>query len=132
MGTFWGGMSFFRWPLSLCLLFILILGLRVALKLYRQGAVPEPRAKAWLNGILAWGFLSLLTEIIGWVTGIILALQATEAAGIVRGTIIAPGIKLSLLSLGWGGVFCCLAVFLWFVLQLRWGALQTAEAKANP
>jgi hypothetical protein len=132
MGPFWDGMSFFRWPLSLCLLFVLILALRTALKLYRQGATAEPRVKGWLNGILAWGFLALMTGIHGWVTGIILALQATEAAGIVRGTIIAPGIKLSLLSLGWGAVFCGLAVFLWLILQLRWGALQAAQVEASP
>jgi hypothetical protein len=132
MGTFWGGMSFFRWPLSLCLLFVLILGLRAALRLYRPGATAEPKAKGWLNGILAWGFLALLTGIIGWVTGIILAFQAIEAAGVVQGTLIAPGIKLSLLSLGWGAVFCGLAVFLWFVLQLRWQALHTTPAEANP
>ena len=131
MGPFWEGMSFFRWPLSLCLLFILILALRTALKLYRQGATAEPRAKGWLNGILAWGFIALMTGIVGWVTGIILALQAVEAAGVVQGTLLAPGMKLSLLSLGWGAVFCGLAVFLWLLLQLRWGALQAVAPEAG-
>jgi hypothetical protein len=125
-------MGFFRWPLSLCVVFILILWLQAAIKLYRQGATAEPRAEGLLNGILAWGFLALLTGIIGWVTGIVLALQATEAAGIVRGTIIAPGIKLSLVSLGGGALFCALAVFLWFLLQLKWARLQAAGGEASP
>jgi hypothetical protein len=115
--------------MAICFLVVLLLGLWSALKLFRQGATSELRTKAWLDGILAWGGLAFLSGILGSVSGILLALQSIEAAGAVRSTLIAPGIKMTLLSMGFGAMILGFAVFLWYVLQLRWRLLQAAVAE---
>lgn len=129
MGSNWEAIGFFRWPISFCFLIVLVLGFLTAVKLYRPGATAEPRTKAWLDGILPWGFLAFLAGILGSVTGIILALQSIEAAGAVRATLIAPGIKMTLLSMAFGTMICGFAVLLWYVLQLRWRLLEAARAE---
>jgi hypothetical protein len=130
MGLIWEEMGFFRWPISLCFVVLVALGLWSALKLYRPGASPELRTKAWLDGVLVWGFLAFLFGILGAVIGIIITFQDIEAAGAVRPTVIAPGIKTVLLSSGFGTMALGFAVFCWFILQLRWRLLQADAAEA--
>ena len=79
---------------------------------------------------LVWGFLAFLTGILGGVVGIIFSFQAIEAAGAFVGTAIAPGAKMTLLSLGFGTMICGCAVVLWYSLQLRWRLLQAASEEA--
>ena len=62
MGPSWEGLGFFRWPLALCFLFILFLTLKSALKLFRPGASADLSTKAWLDGILTWGWLALVIQ----------------------------------------------------------------------
>jgi len=126
MGSIWESAGFFRWPISLCFAVTIILGLWSALKLYGPGASPELRTKAWLDGVLTWGFLAFLFGILGAVIGFITTFQDIEAAGVVRPTVIAPGIKTVLLSSGFGTMSLLFAVFLWYILQLRWRLLQAA------
>ena len=132
MGSNWEAMGFLRWPMTFCFLVVVLLGLWCSLRLFRPGAVPELRTKAWLDGILAWGCLAFLGGILGAVIGIIFAFQAIEAAGAIRATAIAPGLKMTLLSLGFGTMILGFAVLLWYVLQLRWRLLQATLAEANP
>jgi hypothetical protein len=132
MGSNWEAIGFLRWPMTFCFLVVVLLGLWSALKLFRPGASSELGTKAWLDGILVWGFLAFLSGILGGVIGVILAFQSIEAAGAVRGTAIAPGAKMTLLSLGFGTVILGFAVLLWYVLQLRWRLLQAASAEAKP
>jgi len=112
-----------------CFLIVLLFGLLSALKLYRSGAAPDLRTKALLDGILPWGALAFLAGILGAVMGIILALQSIEAAGAFRATAIAPGIKMTLLSMAFGTVICGFAVLLWYILQLRWRLLEAVQAE---
>jgi len=129
MGANWEAIGFFRWPMSLCFFLVVLLGLWSALKLFRPEASPELRLKAWLDGVLVWGFLAFLNGILGGVVGIILSLQAVEAAGAFQGTAMAPGIKMTLLSIFFGTLILGLAVLLWYVLQLRWRFLQAEETR---
>lgn len=131
MGSNWEAIGFFRWPMSLCFLMAVLLGLWSALKLYRPGASPELRTRAWLDGVLVWGFLAFLNGILGGVVGIILSLQAVEAAGAFLGTAMAPGVKMTLLSILFGTMILGFAVLVWYVLQLRWRLLQAAEVEAE-
>ncbi|MGD2120956.1 MAG: MotA/TolQ/ExbB proton channel family protein [Gemmatimonadota bacterium] len=131
MGSNWDAIGFFRWPITFCFLIVLLLGLLTTLKLYRGGASAEFRTKVWLDGILPWGLLAFLGGILGSVTGIVLALQSIEAAGAVRPTLIAPGIKQTLLSMAFGTVICGFAVLLWYILQLRWRLLEAAQAEGE-
>ena len=132
MGSNWEAMGFSRWPMSICFVVVVILGLWSALKLFRPGALPDLRTKAWLDGVLVWGFLAFLTGILGAVIGIILTFQSIEAAGAIRPTLIAPGAKMVLLCSGFGTMTLGFAVFLWFILQLRWRLLQAALADTEP
>jgi len=132
MGPNWEAMGFSRWPMSICFAVVVILGLWSALKLFRPGALPDLRTKAWLDGVLVWGFLAFLTGILGAVIGIILTFQSIEAAGAIRPTLIAPGAKMVLLCSGFGTMTLGFAVFLWFILQLRWRLLQAALADTKP
>ncbi|MFC1574775.1 MotA/TolQ/ExbB proton channel family protein [Gemmatimonadota bacterium] len=109
----------------------MILGLWSALQLFRPGASPKLRTKAWLDGVLVWGFLAFLNGLLGAVVGIILMFQAIEAAGAIRTTVMAPGIKQTLLDMGFGTMTLGFAVFFWFVLQLRWRLLKAAAADAE-
>jgi hypothetical protein len=112
-----------------CFLIVLLFGLLSVLKLYRSGAGPDLRTKALLDGILPWGALAFLCGILGAVMGIILALQSIEAAGAMRPTLIAPGIKMTLLSTAFGTLICAFAILLWYILQLRWRLLEAAQAE---
>ena len=131
MGSNWEAIGFTRWPMSFCFVLLAILGLWSALKLFRPGALPDLRTKAWLDGVLVWGFLAFLIGLLGAVIGIILVFQSIEAAGAVRPTVMAPGIKVTLLSSGFGTMTFGFAVFFWFILQLRWRLLQAALADAE-
>jgi hypothetical protein len=126
MGSNWEAIGFFRWPMSFCLLLVLFLWLRSAISLYGGSGKAVPTTKAWLDGVLAWGFLAFLNGILGSVTGIILALQSIEAAGGFRGTLVAPGIKMTLLSMFFGTAVCGVAVLLWYTVHLRWHRLNGA------
>jgi hypothetical protein len=129
MGSNWEAMGLFRWPMLFCFLVVLFLGLMSALKLYRGGATPDLRTRALLDGILPWGALAFLSGILGGVMGIILALQSVEAAGGFLATAIAPGVKMTLLSLAFGTFVCGFAVLSWYILQLRWRLLEAAQAE---
>ncbi len=131
MGSNWEAIGFTRWPMSFCFVLLAILGLWSALKLFRPGALPDLRTKAWLDGVLVWGFLAFLNGLLGAVVGIILMIQSIEAAGAVRPTAIAPGAKATLLSSSFGTMIFALAVFFWFILQLRWRLLQAALVDAE-
>lgn len=132
MGSNWEALGFVRWPMTLCFLAVVLLGFWAALKLFRPEASPELRTKAWLDGVLVWGFLAFLSGILGGVVGIILAIQAIEAEGRVVGTAMAPGIKMTLLSLAFGTMILGFALLLWYVLQLRWRLRQAVMADAAP
>lgn len=132
MGSNWEAIGFFRWPMSLCFLAVIVLGLWSALKLFRVEASPKLRTKVWLDGVLVWGFLAFLSGILGGVVGIILSIQSIEAAGAFVGTAAAPGAKMTLLSLLFGTTILGFALLLWYVLQLRWRLLQAASAEAEP
>lgn len=131
MASNWEAIGFFRWPMSLCLVLVLVLFIRSALALYRQGGTADPSTKAWLDGVLAWGVLAFLNGILGSVIGIILALQSIEAAGAFRGTLVAPGIKQTLLSMFFGTMVCGLAVLLWYTVHLRWLRLSAASGNGQ-
>jgi hypothetical protein len=132
MGGNFEAMGFLRWPMTFCFLVVVLLGLWAAARLFRSGALPELRTKAWLDGILPWGFLAFLSGIFGGVIGIIFAFQSIEAAGAFRATAIAPGVKMTLLCLAYGTTIFGFAVLLWYILQLRWRLLQAVEAEATP
>jgi hypothetical protein len=112
--------------MALCFLAILLLTLSSALKLFRPGASPDEKTKAWLDGILTWGWLALITGTVGFFVGIVLMFQGWEAAGRFVSTGAAHGIKVSLLSAIFGTMFLGFATFFWWIMQLKWRLLKAA------
>jgi hypothetical protein len=131
MGMIWESVGFIRWPLFVSFLAVVLLGLWSAIKLFRPGASPDLRTKAWLDAILFWGGFALISGVLGTLIGIIIASQAIEAAGAVSTPLIWGGIKVAMLSSALGAMILGFAALLWFVLQLRWRLLLADIADAN-
>ena len=131
MSMIWESLGFIRWPLFVSFLAVVLLGLWSAIKLFRPGASPDLRTKAWLDAILFWGGFALISGVLGTLIGIIIASQAIEAAGAVSTPLIWGGIKVAMLSSAFGAMILGFAALLWFVLQLRWRLLLADIADAN-
>jgi hypothetical protein len=121
-------MGFSRFPLVLCLALVVVFGLWSAFKLYRPGASPDPRTKAWVDAVLFWGGIAMLVGILGFLIGVIVVLQGYEAGS---PTTMGTGAKAGLLSSSFGTVVFGFAALLWFFLQLRWRLLLAAAADAQ-
>ena len=129
MDALWTDMGFIRWPLTLSLLVILGLASWSAVKLYRPGAYPDLRTKAWLDGILFWGGFAVIAGVMGTLIGITVMARSVEVAGELSTSLLWGGIKVSMLSSVFGILILILASLLWFGLQLRWRLLVADEAE---
>jgi len=121
----WERLGFVRWPMSLCLLMVIVLAIWASLSLYRNGANPSPKTKVWIDAVGVWGFLAFLSGLLGASAGLILALQGAERAGTMASPEAAPGLVIATLSPSLGTTIFGAAVFVWFLLQLRWRLLRT-------
>ena len=119
-----------RWPLTFSLLVVVALALW-SLSLVRRSAMPGRHAKAWIDAILFWGGFAAISGVLGTLVGIIITFQFIELAGEVRASMVAGGIKFSLLSSALGTLILAVASLLWFGLQLRWRFL-IAEHTGGP
>ncbi len=126
----WDSMGFMRWPLAFSLGAVIVLALWSAFKLFRPGASPDRRTKAWLDAILFWGGFAVISGVLGTLVGIILAAQAIEAAGDVSTTLVWGGIKVALLTSFFGMLILAFAALLWFALQLRWRLLEPSPQES--
>jgi len=131
MSAIWEGVGFIRWPLTFTFLAVVILALWSAAKLFRPGATPDLRSKAWVDAILFWGGFAVITGVLGTLIGIIIASQAIEAAGDVSAPLVWGGIKVAMLSSALGMMILAFAALLWFVLQLRWRLLVAEGAEGQ-
>jgi hypothetical protein len=127
----WQNVGFIRYPLLLSFLVVAALTAWSAYQLYRPGASPDLRTKAWLDGILFWGGFALITGVIGTLIGIIIAAQSIERAGAVSPTLVWGGIKVALLSSAIGALILAGAALVWFVFQMRWRLLSADGAKVE-
>lgn len=130
MGVLWNDLGFIRWPLALSVVTVAALTIWSSYRLFRPGARPDLRTKAWLDAILFWGGFALISGVLGTLIGIIIASQSIEAAGEVHPTLVWGGIKIALLSSALGALILALSSLLWFALQLRWRLLVAEEAEA--
>lgn len=120
----WERLGFVRWPMSLCLLLVIVLALWASLSLFRSGASPSLKTKVWIDAVGVWGFLAFLTGLLGASTGLILALQGAERAGTMASPEAASGLVIATLSPSLGTTIFGVAAFVWFLLQLRWRLLR--------
>lgn len=123
MNTIWVAMGFMRWPLAFSLLFVVLLSVWSAAKLFRSDAKPDLRTKAWVDAILFWGGFAVIAGALGTLVGIIIAAQSIEMAGEVSTTIVWGGIKIAMLTSAFGLLIMAFAALNWFVLQMRWRLL---------
>ena len=117
-------LGFVRWPLSICLVMVIILAGWAALNLVRGGATPTLKTKVWIDAVGVWGFLAFLFGLLGTSVGLILALQGAERAGTMASPEAARGLVIATLSPSLGTTIFAFAVFVWFLLQLRWRLLR--------
>jgi hypothetical protein len=120
-------MGFMRWPLAFSLLAVIVLSVWSATQLFRSGANPDLRTKAWIDAILFWGGFAAIAGALGTLIGIIIAAQSIEAAGEIRTTLVWGGIKVAMLTSAFGLLIMALAALNWFVLQMRWRLLRAEE-----
>ena len=130
MSTIWEQVGFIRYPLTLTFLVVVILAVWSAVKLFRPGATPDLRSKAWVDAILFWGGFAVITGVVGTLVGIIIAAQFIEAAEAISTSMVWGGIKVALLSSTIGVLILAFAALLWFALQLRWRFLMAEIAEA--
>ena len=55
MGAYWGSLGFTRWPMSLCVVVMLLIGFWSALRLFQPDASADLRTKAWIDAVLICG-----------------------------------------------------------------------------
>ena len=55
LGYVWNDLGLIRWPLFFSFTIVIGLALFSAVRLFRPGAMPDLRSKAWLDAILFWG-----------------------------------------------------------------------------
>lgn len=127
LGRIWVEMGFMRWPLAFSLVAVLVLAAWSGFRLFRPGAAPELRTKAWVDAILFWGGFAVISGVLGTLVGIVIAAQSIEAAGQVSTILVWGGIKVAMLTSVFGMLILGFAALVWFVLQLRW-RLLVAEA----
>ncbi len=132
LGIIWRDMGFMRWPLAFSLVAVLLLALWAAVRLFRPGAAPDLRTKAWVDAILFWGGFAVISGVLGTLVGIVIAAQSIEAAGQVSTMLVWGGIKVAMLTSVFGMLILGFAALVWFVLQLRWRLLVAdAEGRAR-
>lgn len=117
-------MGIFQWPLTVCFLMVAVLTVWAAVQLLRDGATPTLRTKAWIDAVRVWGFLAFLVGLTGASVGMIFALQGAERAGTMASPEAARGLVIATITPSLGTMVFALAVFVWFVLQLRWRLLR--------
>jgi len=113
-------LGFIRWPLSLCLLMVIVFTLVAIVALARGESVRSVKTKIWIDAVGVWGFLAFLSGLLGASAGLILALQGAERAGTMASPEAAAGLVIATLSPSLGTTIFGVAVFVWFLLQLRW------------
>lgn len=132
LGIIWRDMGFMRWPLAFSLVAVLLLASWATLRLFRPGAAPDLRTKAWVDAILFWGGFAVISGVLGTLVGIVIAAQSIEAAGQVSTMLVWGGIKVAMLTSVFGMLILGFAALVWFVLQLRWRLLVAdAEGRAR-
>jgi hypothetical protein len=123
MGRIWHDMGVIHWPLLVSFLAVAGLTAWSVVRLFRAGAAPDLRTKAWIDAILFWGGFALVAGVLGTLLGIIVAAQSIEMAGDIEPVLIWGGIKVAMSSAAAGSLILALAALAWFALQLRWRLL---------
>jgi len=116
----WARVGFVRWPLSLCLLMVIVFTLIAVAALAKSGGARKTRTKIWIDAVGVWGFLAFLSGLLGASVGLIQALQGAERAGTMASPEAAAGLVMATVSPSLGTTVFGVAVFFWFLLQLRW------------
>jgi biopolymer transport protein ExbB/TolQ len=106
-----------RWPITFCLLMVVILAARAALRI-RSGE-PEQKvlARAAIDGSLFWGAYAVALGVLGTVVGFMMAAQAVEALGQVETPLVWGGVKVALSTTVYGLLIFLLSAIVWFGLR---------------
>lgn len=113
--TFQDG-GYMMWPLMVVAFGILWIGGRTAARLRDPGSPPEEAGRR-LNMLLFWGTMALVLGALGTTVGLVQMAQVVQQAGSVSGSLVAGGLRITLITLIFGFLIFILAVLLWLPLH---------------
>lgn len=110
-------MGVMRWPISFCLLMVLILAVQAARRM--RSGLPEQRvgARTTIDGGLFWGVYAAVLGVLGTVVGLMVAAQSIEAFGRVEAPLVWGGVKVALSTTVYGLLIFLVASVTWFALR---------------
>lgn len=110
-------MGVMRWPISFCLLMVLILAVQAAVRMRSGEPDQQVRARTTIDGGLFWGVYAAVLGVLGTVVGFMVAAQSIEAFGRVEAPLVWGGVKVALSTTVYGLLIFLLASITWFALR---------------
>lgn len=112
-----GSMGVMRWPITFCLVMVVVLTVRAAWRMRQDEPEQLALARATIDGSLFWGAYAAVLGVLGTVVGFMVAAQAVEAFGRVETTLVWGGVKVALSTTVYGLLIFLLAAIAWFGLR---------------
>jgi hypothetical protein len=113
--TFQDG-GYMMWPLLVVAFGILWVGGHTALRLRDSGFSPEEAGRR-LNMLLFWWTMGLVLGALGTTIGLVQMAGIVEQAGSVSGSLVAAGLRVTLITMVFGFLIFILAGLLWLPLH---------------
>lgn len=114
----------FMTPLTLLALGIVGLIIKKGVDVFGGAPAPASKHRRAIQVILQLGILSFFLGILSQTVGLFQALQAIERVGDVSPSLVAGGLKVSMIAPLYGLIIFLVAFLSWSVLKYRVGALD--------
>ena len=113
----------FMWPLIIMALVLIGLAIKKAIDLFQRTDQSAENLKKGLPAILHLGIFCLFWGVLSQAVGLYQMLAAVEAAGDVSPSLLAGGLKVSMIAPLFGLIIMVLSMVVWFALRLRYRSL---------
>ncbi|MCD6201328.1 MAG: MotA/TolQ/ExbB proton channel family protein [Bacteroidales bacterium] len=116
---FYEGGILFMSILSLCLLIMLVLSVYYGVLVFRSESSSREMLRHRLTYIKSAGLLSLVIGILGQLIGLYSAFCKIQAVGSVSQSVLASGIKVSMITTLYGMIIFILSYLIWLILDSK-------------
>jgi len=116
-GMAFSDMGVMRWPITFCLLMVLVLSVQAALRMRSAEPTQKALARSTIDGSLFWGSYAAVLGVLGTVVGFMVAAQAVEALGQVEPRLVWGGVKVALSTTVYGLLIFLISALAWFALR---------------
>ncbi len=116
---FYEGGILFMSILSLCLLIMLVISVYYGVLVFQTPSSSRETLRHRLTYIKSVGLLSLVIGILGQLIGLYSAFRRIQEVGSVSQSILAGGIKVSMITTLYGVIIFILSYLIWLVLDSR-------------